>query len=355
MVGLGGLGGSVDSRADDVSSDGTTVIGWSNGQAIRWTPDEGMIGLGDLYGDDDHVWSGAFGISADGAVVVGHAKDRYGLRQAFRWTVGGGMEGLGFLHRRRLGWSVATNASRDGSIIVGSSVSREHREGEAFRWEAGEMKGLGTLSDDVTSWASSISDDGRVIVGSSGSDDNSVQHAFRHTVDEGMIALEPGEDGLLPEDANDTSADGWFIVGAGSRDGARRASIWDPEHGTRDLQDLLTDEYGFDLSDWELREARGVSADGRTIVGTGRHIGVADSEAWIAHIGKVNPGDANCDHDVNFDDIDPFVLALTDPDGYDAQYGETCDIKYADVNGDGVVDFNDIDGFVECLINNGCP
>jgi probable HAF family extracellular repeat protein len=357
MIGLGGLRRPVDSRAYGASYDGAVIVGFSasdsgSQEAFRWTADDGMMGLGDLYDGDERTASVAGEVSADG-IIVGWAEDKFRLREAFQWTADDGMEGLGFLWKHK-SWSAASAVSRDGSVIAGAAVSDEHREGEGFRLEAGEMDGLGTLYDDEISWAASVSDDGRTIVGSSGSDDNSVQHAFRHTVDEGMIALEPGEDGLLPENANDTSADGWIIVGAGSRDGARRAFIWDPEHGTRDRQDLLTDEYGFDLSDWDLREATAVSADGRTIVGTGRHIGVADSEAWIAHIGKVNPGDVNCDHDVNFDDIDPFVLALTDPDGYDAQYGETCDIKYADVNPDGIVDFDDIDPFVCCLIRGSC-
>jgi hypothetical protein len=59
-------------------------------------------------------------------------------------------------------------------------------------------------------------------------------------------------------------------------------------------------------------------------------------------------GDLNCDGVVNFDDIDPFVLALSDPTGYAAQY-PNCNILNADCNSGGYVDFNDINPFVAIL------
>ena len=60
-------------------------------------------------------------------------------------------------------------------------------------------------------------------------------------------------------------------------------------------------------------------------------------------------GDMNCDGYVDFFDIDPFVLAVTDPAGYPAAYPD-CDIILADCNQDGVVDFFDIDAFVQLVI-----
>jgi len=59
-------------------------------------------------------------------------------------------------------------------------------------------------------------------------------------------------------------------------------------------------------------------------------------------------GDLNCDGVINNFDIDPFVLALTDPAGY-AQKFPNCNRLLADVNGDGVVDNFDIDPFVKLL------
>ena len=55
-------------------------------------------------------------------------------------------------------------------------------------------------------------------------------------------------------------------------------------------------------------------------------------------------GDMNGDSVVNFDDIDPFVLALGDKPGYAAQYGKDADLV-GDANGDWTLDFDDIDPF----------
>ena len=59
-------------------------------------------------------------------------------------------------------------------------------------------------------------------------------------------------------------------------------------------------------------------------------------------------GDLNCDGVLNAFDIDPFVVALTDPEEYATQYPE-CDIDNADTNGDGVLNAFDIDPFVRLL------
>ena len=60
------------------------------------------------------------------------------------------------------------------------------------------------------------------------------------------------------------------------------------------------------------------------------------------------PGDVNCDGAVTVSDIAGFVLALTDPAGYAAQF-PVCNIENADVNDDGVVSVSDIGVFVTLL------
>jgi hypothetical protein len=59
-------------------------------------------------------------------------------------------------------------------------------------------------------------------------------------------------------------------------------------------------------------------------------------------------GDLNCDGLSNTFDIDPFVLALTAPDLYAAQY-PCCNYMNADANFDGLVNTFDIDAFVTIL------
>jgi hypothetical protein len=59
-------------------------------------------------------------------------------------------------------------------------------------------------------------------------------------------------------------------------------------------------------------------------------------------------GDVNCDGTVDAFDIDPFVMALVDPDAFQAAY-PACSLSHADINGDGAVNAFDIDAFVQCL------
>lgn len=64
--------------------------------------------------------------------------------------------------------------------------------------------------------------------------------------------------------------------------------------------------------------------------------------------------DTNCDGAVDNFDIDAFVLALTDPEAYAAQYPD-CFLLNSDINHDDVVNNFDIDGFVDCIAAGGCP
>jgi hypothetical protein len=73
-----------------------------------------------------------------------------------------------------------------------------------------------------------------------------------------------------------------------------------------------------------------------------------DIEIWGVQPPVLHPGDLNCDGSVNFGDINPFVLALTDPAGYSSAY-PNCSLLNADINGDGSVTFGDINPFVALL------
>ncbi len=67
----------------------------------------------------------------------------------------------------------------------------------------------------------------------------------------------------------------------------------------------------------------------------------------IASGSPVCRGDCNCDGTVNFDDINPFVAALSG--------GTPCSVDNCDVNGDGVISFSDINPFVAILSGGGGP
>lgn len=67
---------------------------------------------------------------------------------------------------------------------------------------------------------------------------------------------------------------------------------------------------------------------------------------WQVQIGLL--GDMNCDGVVSVSDIGGFVLALTNPSGYAAQFPD-CLIENADINGDTGISVGDIGSFVELL------
>jgi hypothetical protein len=59
-------------------------------------------------------------------------------------------------------------------------------------------------------------------------------------------------------------------------------------------------------------------------------------------------GDLNCDGSVGFGDINPFVLALSNPDLYASTF-PGCSLLHGDINQDGSVNFGDINPFVALL------
>jgi probable HAF family extracellular repeat protein len=307
-----------------VSGDGTVVVGTDvrsgSGEAFRWTAAEGRVGLGDLPGGSS--FSQGLGVSEDGSVVVGSSGVSGGT-EAFRWTAAGGMQSLGALPGGSSHVSIAEDVSDDGSVIVGRSTSASGHEYEAFRWTAGDgMMPLGGLPGlPVFSSAEAVSADGSVVVGWSQSE------AFRWTPEEGMVGLRddvPGstraadlsadgaavigtlatpagysqlfrwtaEDGVVPigelasTGAFGTSADATIIVG--QRSG--HAAAWDLTLGpeSHDIAALLTEEYGLDLTGWDLQFATDVSSDGHIIVGYGRNPS-GQFEGWRATIPSFVP------------------------------------------------------------------
>ncbi|MBL8878345.1 MAG: hypothetical protein JNG88_04425 [Phycisphaerales bacterium] len=69
---------------------------------------------------------------------------------------------------------------------------------------------------------------------------------------------------------------------------------------------------------------------------------------WFLRPGADSIGDMNCDDRLDNFDIDPFVLALTRPAEYEAQFPD-CPRRNGDINGDGQLNNFDIDPFVRLL------
>ena len=74
---------------------------------------------------------------------------------------------------------------------------------------------------------------------------------------------------------------------------------------------------------------------------------------WPVVVPAVTPGDLNCDGSVNFGDINPFVLYLSNFSSWQATY-PNCPPDNGDINSDGTYpSFRDINPFVALLSGSG--
>jgi probable HAF family extracellular repeat protein len=254
-------------------------------EAFRWTPESGMVGLGDLPGGIFR--SAASAVSADGLVVVGDSDSAHG-QEAFRWTAAGGMQGLGSLPGGSFG-TIAYAANADGSVIVGEGTSSSGLP-EAFRWtQAGGMRGLNNAGADfVASTARGVSADGSVVVGT-------------------MTSL-----------------------------GGTQAFLWTPALGMTSLKAHLLSLGVAAVQGWTLENAFAVSADGTTVVGYG--FDPQDrAQGWVARIRRGGAGcrvDLDGDGQVSIQDLLAYLAAYAAGD------------QRTDVNGDGLITVQDFLAFL---------
>lgn len=87
-------------------------------------------------------------------------------------------------------------------------------------------------------------------------------------------------------------------------------------------------------------------------VGLGKvHVADCAGNACVVPVrldGELTTGDINCNGAVDYDDIDPFVLALGGESAYLDAFPD-CRCLNADCNNDGTVSYEDIDAFVTVL------
>lgn len=275
--------GSTQWRANGVSDNGTMIVGNAGNapglQAIRW--DSGSpVELGWLDGKPYPgaiPQSSANDISADGSVIVGYSTSATNLQEAFRLE-NGNMTGLGALPGGS-GFSIAHAVSADGGTVVGQASSASGNE--AFIRRNGEvMGGLGDFAGgNYFSVARAVSGDGSVVVGSGSVNrgGSSVPAAFRWVPATGMTAL-PLPEGSSQSEALGISAAGNLITGTATIAALPHAVIWDDQAGVLMLEDLL-EAKGVDLTGWYLFSAAAISDDGDTIAGNGWYDG--DEVGWV--------------------------------------------------------------------------
>jgi uncharacterized membrane protein len=150
------------SRTDDVSADGSTVVGYFGYPTIpyRWTAAGGIEAL--PCPDSRGI---AHAVSADGSVAVGRCTKSGGVHRAVRWPPSGGWTDLP--------GSYAYGVSADGLVVAGTYVPLYVGDPDlAWRWTllnpvTGESttEYLGSLPGGWDTHAYGISADGSVVVG----------------------------------------------------------------------------------------------------------------------------------------------------------------------------------------------
>ncbi len=239
---LGNLGGNF-SRAFGVSANGSVVVGVSNTsnyeeRAFRWTLANGMQNLGTLGGSQ----SIANAVSDDGSIVVGWSRDANDIKRAFKWTEATGMQDLGAGD-----WTEAVAISADGSAVVVNNGM----DGFAYRSTSGGMENLGTLGGNQTI-AYDISADGSVVVGFSYVSAGD-PYAFRWISGSGIQQI-----GTYYSFARGVSADGNTVTGSETgAAGLHRAFRW-----------TLGSGFEYDIAG-NFSYGLAVSGDGSIIVGDG--------------------------------------------------------------------------------------
>jgi WD40 repeat protein len=289
-----GQDGSGSARA--VSADGSTVAGdaylpcFRAGEAVRFSA-LGMLALlapkerqqnapGIHFQFGSSVRASAFAVSADGSTLAGTAATNRGP-QAFRWTQQQGRVWLNtFPIRLPPGQSQAYGISGDGAVVVGETCSVEHfpagvKDYRACRWtddvSAKELKPAPEYHNFIPWGARAISRDGKVIIGAGGGErPDSPQFAFRWTEAGNAVPLDCIPDATDNTRANAVSGDGSIVGGTSNvRGSGYRAVVWETSTGVHELQAALKRDYGLDVSEWRLTEVRGITEDGRTFMGTG--------------------------------------------------------------------------------------
>jgi uncharacterized membrane protein len=112
------------SRANAVSADGSTIIGWNDQDSgfrsgVIW---QNGVPL-DLADADGNPVGEALAVSSDGSVVVGtgYSNPDTGGIEAWRWTAATGVQGIGCIDDFGCGPAYGFALSDDGNVVVGAS------------------------------------------------------------------------------------------------------------------------------------------------------------------------------------------------------------------------------------------
>jgi hypothetical protein len=276
-------GGGTRMWAHAVNQDGSVIVGSgvgfvsSGGEAFVWTPAGGTVRLGDL--GEVHSENVAQDVSYDGSIIVGwsrcipSAECPSGVL-AFVWDAVDGMQSIPVDRSQVVVSGNATAPNFLGAIAGGGGFNPP----TVRRMAVGGVTSV-DLQFDGEPHASSR--DGTVLVGHAVIDSDG--QAFRWSCGDGAsCSLGNGTlEALGGVEAWDVTANGEVVVGTTHPiDGA---VLWDRDGTPHDLSDMLVNDYGLDLGGCRLDVATGVSANGKVIVGYGDCPGIG-RDAWVAQL-----------------------------------------------------------------------
>ncbi len=297
------------------------------GEAVAWIPD-GSGGytiqqFGTLPGD---IYSDATAVNNVGD-IVGYSRDGM-FRHPVLFTAPGGIQNL-----TSTGVFDPTDIN-DQRVLVDHSYTCKRLDLDTMVVEDLGTPGPGYNSSN----GEAINESGQVagsVINTSGG--NCLSHAARYTDGVGWEVLSGCGQTNSAWDLNDL---GDVVMPLNVAPYVRFQAI-----GTFLIEDLIVADVGH----WYVINGFGLT------INNSRQMAVPATNSVTGEGGIIllTPvgllvGDLNCDAAVNFGDINPFVLILSDPAAWQAAY-PNCPAANGDINGDGSVGFGDINPFVALL------
>jgi uncharacterized membrane protein len=288
------LPNSMWSQGYGISTNGQWIAGYNQnntfpGVAIRWNASSGITQLGGYPTIAPLGDARAYGVSDNGAVVIGsYDRQLTGyLPQAFRWTSG---STINLPLPGPPVYSIATAITPDGSVSVGDYATGIapgpfgiNYWGTALIWPTPTtVQTLGYLPGGTTSYVRAVSANGQAAAGFGDVGNIQTPHAFRWTAafgmeDMGLIAGAPAGAWSI---ANAISSDGSVIGGAAINENGQQVAMLST--GWAGLVDLNTylPTLGVNTAGFTLTSVTGISADGTALCGNGAYLG--QPRGWVA-------------------------------------------------------------------------
>lgn len=341
LVGLGVLPGTCFGRATSADWNGAWIVGQTYPAAFVWEEKVGLAELPALM-DDPEAWAAAVA-SFTSTIVVGWSGESGVAQQPVRW-IAGTCTGLGLPS----GYSSARAAavSADAMVTaVGTTISVvdllvgyphsvfRHTDADGYE-NIGLLPGFESANIMVQD-GKPISGDGSTIVGYCWNDDDpDTRMAFRHRTASSFLTLGDLPGGAFSATPGATNFNGTVIVGRSVTDLGTRAFIWDELHDMRNLQTVCETDYGVDFEGWTLVQAYGLSFDGRVIGGSATRDGVL--QGYVVTLPPAAPADLDGDGDIDIDDFGIIAHFLAGPES-----APTPGSSLADIDSDEDVDLID--------------